>query len=228
MLHLLEVVTLHRLVGGQCGPCRHITHPISDPGRSDQHRRKQQKTELQWLHDAPWERIPTSKCHDPNGSVYNTSISHSHTFIIKAWQASTAWMISSNGKIFHVTDPLWEEFIGHSLVNSPHKGQWREALMFSLICARINGWVNNGYAGNLRHHRASSADTDSLTLHPCGLWTPPLPGVERQYFNQDEPNTLLHFSECSEKTLKKKIKQTKVASTLACGTAPHRLGIHNE
>ena len=28
-------------------------------------------------------------------------------------------------------------------VNSPHNGQWRGALMFSLICARINGWVNN-------------------------------------------------------------------------------------
>ena len=26
-------------------------------------------------------------------------------------------------------------------VNSPHKGQWRRALMFSLICAWINGWV---------------------------------------------------------------------------------------
>ena len=28
-----------------------------------------------------------------------------------------------------------------SPVNSHHKGQWREALMFSLICARKNGWV---------------------------------------------------------------------------------------
>ena len=37
-------------------------------------------------------------------------------------------------------------------VNSPHKGQWRGALMFSLICARINGWVNNGEAGDLRRH----------------------------------------------------------------------------
>ena len=36
----------------------------------------------------------------------------------------------------------------------PHKGQWREALMFSLICAWITGWVNNGEAGDLRHHRA--------------------------------------------------------------------------
>ena len=39
-------------------------------------------------------------------------------------------------------------------VNSPHKGQWRGALMFSLICARINGWVNNGKAGDLIRNRA--------------------------------------------------------------------------
>ena len=38
-------------------------------------------------------------------------------------------------------------------VNSPHKGQWRGALMFSLICARINDWVNNSEAGDLRRHR---------------------------------------------------------------------------
>ena len=34
--------------------------------------------------------------------------------------------------------------IHRSPVNSLHKGQWRGALMFSLICIRINGWVNNG------------------------------------------------------------------------------------
>ena len=39
-------------------------------------------------------------------------------------------------------------------VNSPHKGQWRRALMLSLICAWINGWVNNGETGDLRHHHA--------------------------------------------------------------------------
>ena len=39
-------------------------------------------------------------------------------------------------------------------VNSPHKGQWRGALMFTLICARINGWVNNREAGDLRRYRA--------------------------------------------------------------------------
>ena len=39
-------------------------------------------------------------------------------------------------------------------INSPHKGQWHGALMFSLICAWINGWVNNGEAGDLRRHWA--------------------------------------------------------------------------
>ena len=39
-------------------------------------------------------------------------------------------------------------------VNSPHKGQWRRALMFSSICAWANGWENNRDAGHLRHHRA--------------------------------------------------------------------------
>ena len=41
-----------------------------------------------------------------------------------------------------------------SPVNSPYKGQWRGALMFSLICARINGWVNNHEASDLRRYRA--------------------------------------------------------------------------
>ena len=38
-------------------------------------------------------------------------------------------------------------------MNSPHKGQWRGALIFSLICAWINDWVNNREAGDLRRHR---------------------------------------------------------------------------
>ena len=44
--------------------------------------------------------------------------------------------------------------IHQSPVNSPHKSQWRGALMFSLICAWINDWVNNREAGDLRRYRA--------------------------------------------------------------------------
>ena len=56
----------------------------------------------------------------------------------------------------------WKHFPRHwpfvrgihpSPVNSPHKGQWRGALRFSLIRARINGWVNNGEVGDLIRHR---------------------------------------------------------------------------
>ena len=43
--------------------------------------------------------------------------------------------------------------IHRSPVNSPHKDQWRGALMWSLICVWINGWVNNREAGDLRPHR---------------------------------------------------------------------------
>ena len=46
---------------------------------------------------------------------------------------------------------LWR--IHRSPVNSPHKSQWRGAVMFSLTCAWLNGWVNNREAGELRRHR---------------------------------------------------------------------------
>ena len=57
----------------------------------------------------------------------------------------------------------WEHFprywpsvwgIHRSPVNSPHKGQWRRAFMFSLICAWINGCANNRETGDLRRHPA--------------------------------------------------------------------------
>ena len=62
-------------------------------------------------------------------------------------------MTSSNGNIFRVTGLLCGEFTGHQWIPLT-KGQWRGALIFSLICAWINAWVNNREAGNLRRHRA--------------------------------------------------------------------------
>ena len=60
-------------------------------------------------------------------------------------------MSSSNWSIFR-----WPFVRGthRSPVNSPRKGQWRGALMFSLIRTWTNSWVNNGDAGDLRRHRA--------------------------------------------------------------------------
>ena len=36
----------------------------------------------------------------------------------------------------------------------PHKGQWRENLMFSLVCTWTNSWANNEDAGDFRRHCA--------------------------------------------------------------------------
>ena len=49
--------------------------------------------------------------------------------------------------------PRYWPFV-QSPVNSSRKGQWRGALVFSLICAWTNSWANNRDAGNLRRYRA--------------------------------------------------------------------------
>ena len=69
-----------------------------------------------------------------------TLIAHNHDDVIK-------W------KYFPRYWPFVRE-IHRSPVNFPHKGQWRGALMFTLICARMNGWVNNREAGDLRRYLA--------------------------------------------------------------------------
>ena len=66
-----------------------------------------------------------------------------------------SWLIwvmttSSSGNCFHVTGPLWGEFTGDRWI---HKGQWRGALLLSLICTWTNGWAIHRYAGDLRRHR---------------------------------------------------------------------------
>ena len=77
----------------------------------------------------------------------------------------TKILISSRqtGLQFHDDVIKWKHFprywpfergIHRSPVNSPHKGQWRGALVFSLICVWINGCVNNREAGDWRCYRA--------------------------------------------------------------------------
>ena len=65
---------------------------------------------------------------------------------------SVHMMTWPNGNIFRVDGPLCG--IQRSPVNSPDKGNWRGALMFSLICALINHWENNRAAGDLSCHHA--------------------------------------------------------------------------
>ena len=58
----------------------------------------------------------------------------------------------------------------------PSQNQWHRALMFSLICAWINGWVNNREAGDFRRHRAHYdvivmlCDTALAHMGPLNGW----------------------------------------------------------
>ena len=50
-----------------------------------------------------------------------------------------------------------------------HKGQWRGAWIFSLICVWMNGWENNRETGDLRRYRANYdiivKEHDILTMY---------------------------------------------------------------
>ena len=78
------------------------------------------------------------------------------------WQNFSRSCYTEAHMIFHDDVIKWKHFprywpfvrgIHRSPVKFPHKGQWRGAVMFSLICVCINGWVNNRKAGDLRRHR---------------------------------------------------------------------------
>ena len=67
-------------------------------------------------------------------------------------------MTSSNGNIFRVTDHLCGEFTGPG-TSSPGTSEFpaqrpvaRSFDGFFFICTWINGWVNNGEAGDLRRY----------------------------------------------------------------------------
>ena len=61
-------------------------------------------------------------------------------------------MSSSNGNIFRVTGHLCGEFTSHRWIPCT-KASDAELWGFCLICAWMNGWVNNREAGDLRSHR---------------------------------------------------------------------------
>ena len=115
---------------------------------------------------------------------------HSHTMVPSPWSwfniatkdtDTTHTLMQYIPKIIHTHDdvikrkhfPRYWPFvrgIHRSPVDSPHKGQWRGALMFSLICVWTcwtNGWANNRDAGNLRRHRAHYDVTAMVSVLLC-------------------------------------------------------------
>ena len=75
------------------------------------------------------------------------------SIIVKDRYPFILMMTSSNGNFFRVTGHLCGEFTGPRWIPRT-KASNAELWCFYLICTRINGWVNNGEAGDLGHHRA--------------------------------------------------------------------------
>ena len=93
------------------------------------------------------------------------------------WVATIGIYVTSHQKSYHLLKRYWTihddiikwkyfpcywpsvRGIHLSLVDSPHKGQWHRALMFSLICAWTNSWANNRDAGWFE-----------MPSWPCSLW----------------------------------------------------------
>ena len=73
--------------------------------------------------------------------------------------------MANHDRVYHHDVIKWRHIPRpRSPVNSPHKGQWPGALMFSLICVWINSWVNNGQAGDLGRNR-SHYDVTVMICH---------------------------------------------------------------
>ena len=85
--------------------------------------------------------------------MFRTFLCISDKFHLWSLQSFTT-MTSSYGNIFRVTGPLGGGGNPPITADSPHKGQWRGAWMFSLIYAWTNGRANNRDAGDLRHNLA--------------------------------------------------------------------------
>ena len=74
--------------------------------------------------------------------------------------------------------------------NSPHKGQWRGALMFSLICIWTNGSVNNREAGDLRCRHAHY-DVTVMEIN-MSFWFFFFTGCREQWqFHQNDNSSVL-------------------------------------
>ena len=91
--------------------------------------------------------------------IYDRKTHHWHTLAVFGETHQIESIITYQFGYLHDNVIKWKHFprywpfvrgIHRSLVNSLHEGQWRGALIFSLICVWINGWVNNRKAGDLR------------------------------------------------------------------------------
>ena len=99
--------------------------------------------------------------HLSNSSHQNTHQTNSYTYVTSCRQWRRRTVVKSTLLIHHdvikwkLFSRYWPFVRGiHRWIPPPPKRQWRGSLIFFLICAWINGWVNNREAGDLRRNRA--------------------------------------------------------------------------
>ena len=97
-----------------------------------------------YLHDEAWQGIYVREV--------NWDIIGFSQGLVTCWAPNLQWLTVRG--------------IYRSLVKFPLKGQWYGALMFSLICACINGWVYKREAGDLGR-RSTHYD---VTVMASGAW----------------------------------------------------------
>ena len=105
-------------------------------------------------------------CHSPNAPA-GKSLNHQPMYVLaeshlakplaatlgSVWCFAVSWWrhqmetFSALLAICAGNSPVTGKFLAHT-------GQWHGPLMFSLIWAWMDGWVNNGEAGDLRRYRA--------------------------------------------------------------------------
>ena len=93
-----------------------------------------------------------------NSVLENTHNGHRHNNVIRRKHFPCYWPF--------VRGIHW------SLVDSPHKGQWCRALMFSLMCTWTNAWTNMGIACDLSSHvvHVTSLLCQSSPRHIFFIW----------------------------------------------------------
>ena len=108
-----------------------------------------------WPVNSPHKGPVTRKCLHLITSLFDSRNHSRHVTSSLIGYVYTNWNYDDVIKWKHFPRYLpFVQGIHRSPVNSPHKGQWCGALMFSLICVWINRGVSNSEAGDFRRHRA--------------------------------------------------------------------------
>ena len=103
-------------------------------------------------------------CSDPNGFVFSVKL-----FV---WRP----LLFLNSLQKYVAHIIMAQYHDDIMMDSPQKGQWRRALMFSLICTWTDSWVNNRDTGDFKRLRAHydvtvMINTPLSRVHPWDVFS---------------------------------------------------------